>query len=81
MNVGRRPSDPPDRKGEEHGSIGERPESGPQNWAGLISQAIANWPTTWRLVVLIVVIFVTGFGALWLVPMDLSFGWIEISQR
>lgn len=45
-----------------------------------MGQAIANWPTTLRLAVLIALVVVLLSGALWLVPLNLTLGPIEISQ-
>ncbi|MFJ8965870.1 hypothetical protein ACIRG5_41425 [Lentzea sp. NPDC102401] len=45
-----------------------------------MGQAIANWPATLRLAALIALVVVLVFGALWLVPLNLTLGPIEIGQ-
>lgn len=73
MTLEPEPEARPPSRAEPPGTIGERQET----FAGLVMTAISSWPTTLRVAVLIAIIA----AALWLLPIDLVLGPLQITKH
>ncbi len=49
--------------------------------AGLVTRAVTSWPSTWRLVIILVVLFALLAGLLWFVPMDIEVGPLRLAPQ